>query len=190
MKRTALDKLGQTFAVLGEKSLNGDPVTFNGKFVVPIDEENTIVKILPTTELNGEMQIIQKAQEKGITFFAGGKITKYGPISFLFQEKLVVKKLPEDLPPSKGRSMNYWVRNTSSPEEDYIASRVIHDYGRDGYNEIRRFCKQYDIGNIYWRNIGFDSQTKKIKCFDFHSGLLRTQEGFLYNENGIPDNMA
>ena len=53
--------------------------------------------------------------------------------------------------------MNYWVRNTSSPEEDYIASRVIHDYGRDGYNEIRRFCKQYDIGNIYWRNIGFDS---------------------------------
>lgn len=190
MKRTALDKLGQTFAVLGEKSLNGDPVAFNGKFVVPLDGENTIAKILPTTELNGEMQIIQKAQEKGINFFVGGEVVKYGPISFLFQEKLIIKPLPKELPKSKGRSINYWVQNNSSAEEDYIADRVIHDYGRDGYNAIRRFCRQYDLGNMYWRNIGFDSNTKKIKCFDFHSGLLRTKEGFLYNENGIPDNMA
>ena len=51
-----LESLISAFKILDEESLNQDPFSFSGKYVVPLGESN-IIKIMSTFDANGELQI-------------------------------------------------------------------------------------------------------------------------------------
>lgn len=175
MKSNQLNQIISVLDFLNEESLNGDPMSFSGKIVVPLDDDK-ILKISSTFDANGQIQIFEAAKELGIKFYTFPEIISQGAITFLSQPRLTLKAIPEI--ESFNQTLNCWCP-TNTKEEFIISSLVLKDYGEKEFEKILDFNKKFDIGNIYWRNIGFDGNNK-IQCFDFHCGKARNEEGRYY----------
>lgn len=168
-----LESLISAFKILDEESLNQDPFSFSGKYVVPLGESN-IIKIMSTFDANGELQIEQDAERQGLNFFTQSTVLYQGLVTVLKQPKLTCipfeNRKEYNLP-----SLNYWCP-TDNLEEKVISELVYKHYGEENFYKIKEFCEKWYLGNIYWRNIGFDKD-RKIQCFDFHCGLSRNRKG-------------
>lgn len=175
MKSEQLKQIVSTLEFLDKESLNGDPMSFSGKIVVPLDDDK-ILKISSTFDANGQIQIFEAAKELGIRFYTFPEVISQGVITFLSQPRLTLKTIPEV--EAFNQTLNCWCP-TNTKEEFIISSLVLKDYGREEFEKILDFNKKFNIGNIYWRNIGFD-ENNKIKCFDFHCGKARNAEGRYY----------
>lgn len=175
MKSEQLKQIVSTLEFLDKESLNGDPMSFSGKIVVPLDNDK-ILKISSTFDANGQIQIFEAAKECGIKFYTLPEIISQGLITFLAQPRLTLKPIPKI--ESSYQTLNVWCP-TNTIEERVISSIVIKDYGYEEFEKILDFNKKFNIGNIYWRNIGF-GKNNKIQCFDFHCGKARDAEGRYY----------
>lgn len=175
MKSEQLKQIVSILDFFNEESLNGDPMSFSGKIVVPLDGDK-ILKISSSFDANGQIQIFEAAKELGIKFYTFPEIVSQGVITLLSQPRLTLKTIPEiDM---FNQTLNCWCP-TNTKEEFIISALVLRDYGEEEFEKILDFNRKFDIGNIYWRNIGFD-ENNKIQCFDFHCGKARNAEGRYY----------
>lgn len=175
MKSEQLKQIVSILDFFNEESLNGDPMSFSGKIVVPLDGDK-ILKISSSFDANGQIQIFKAAKELGIKFYTFPEIVSQGVITLLSQPRLTLKTIPEiDM---FNQTLNCWCP-TNTKEEFIISALVLRDYGEEEFEKILDFNRKFDIGNIYWRNIGFD-ENNKIQCFDFHCGKARNAEGRYY----------
>lgn len=173
MTEEKLKDLIAAFQAMDEESLNKDPFSFSGKYVIPFGDSE-IIKIMSSFDANGMVQIEKAAKEEGLEFFVQSSILYKGLITIVKQPKL--KILPfENKKNYQEISLNYWCP-ANNFEEQLISKLVKNHYGEGSFNKIKNFCVKWYLGNIVWRNIGFDKEGK-IKCFDFHCGLSRNEKG-------------
>lgn len=170
--------ISEALSKLGDSSLNGDPMSFKGKIVLPV-EDDKIMKIYCAFDAVGDIQVLEAAQQQKINFFVPVSIIEGNPLVILVQDKLELKEM-STFKHSSGKycSINKWC-DTGTEEELLIADLIVEGYGEDEYHKIKEFTNKYYLGNIYWRNIGFNKEGK-IQCFDFQCGLSRNKEGKLY----------
>lgn len=174
MKSSSLKKLIEAFSLLDKESLNGDPMSFSGKIVVPLDDQY-ILKIMSKFDAVGDLQILEAAKKEGIDFYLPYEVLYDGTIYLIKQEKLITGELPSVELTEKDTTLNVWCPGKIKSEET-IAYFVRRDYGEEMCEKIRQFNKKYDLGNIYWHNVGFNKQGD-IQCFDFQCGLARDKDG-------------
>ena len=176
MKGSDVHKLIKAFSKIEPESLNGDPISFKGKIVVPY-EKDKILKILSAFDAAGDLQVIRNSMYRGISFYLPCTPLYEGTISFLLQDKVLPLNIDE-IPNSDLASLNGWCP-TGTAEEKKISQRVLEDYGEEQWQKIKAFNEEYCIGNIYARNVGINPKTNKICCFDFQCGVARDKEGHL-----------
>lgn len=179
MQPHELPKLIEGLSVLDNESLNGDPMSFKGKIVVPFGADK-ILKVASTFDTAGDLQILREAERRGIDFYLQSEVLYQGVMTILAQPKIKVVPLPTvDLQGMKWKTLNVWCGETYTTEEEVIYRLALDQYGEEMVNKIKAFNEEFLIGNIYWRNIGVDPETGKIKCYDFQFGRARNEKGEL-----------
>lgn len=174
MKSSSLNKLIDAFSLLDKESLNGDPMSFSGKIVVPLDDDY-ILKVMSKFDAIGDLQILEEAKKEGIDFYLPYQVLYDGTIYLIRQERIMTGELAQVELTDKDTTLNAWCPGKIKSEET-IAYFVRRDYGEEMADKIRRFNKKYNIGNIYWHNVGF-GKNGNIQCFDFQCGLARDKDG-------------
>ena len=180
MTEKLLLNIVQDFELLDKHSLNQDPFSFTGKYV--FDFDGYIYKIESLFDFIGYQKFL--ILNKECPFFTQNEVLYQGNLVLYRQKKIQIQPLSnfKDLICIKD-SLNIWCP-TQTQEEAIISQLVFDQYGEENWNKIYQICSLYCVGNIYWRNIGFNEKGM-IKCFDFYIGLPKNEKGIFKCINGL-----
>ena len=180
MTKELLLNIVKDFELLDKHSLNQDPFSFTGKYVFDFDDY--IYKIEPLFDFIGYQEFL--LLNKDCSFFTQNEVLYQGNLVLYRQKKIQTLPLSnfEDLKCIKD-SLNIWCP-TQTQEEAIISQLICNQYGEEIWNKIYQICSLYCVGNIYWRNIGFNEKGI-IKCFDFYIGLPKNEKGIFKCINGL-----
>lgn len=180
MTEELLLNIVRDFELLDQHSLNQDPFSFTGKYV--FDFNDYIYKIESLFDFIGYQEFL--LLNENCPFFTQNEVLYQGNLVLYRQKKISTQDLSnfQDLECIKD-SLNIWCP-TQTQEEAIISQLVFNQYGEETWNKIYQICSLYCVGNIYWRNIGFDKQGM-IKCFDFYIGLPKDEKGIFKCINGL-----